>query len=407
MCKIPEIVKDFKARLAPAQKAGSSRLMEAACSEGRNFLKEAVSRRQLSLQGASFKHLFLECFGAGEFAHAVATGSINWQQLSEAAGATSTATFANISGQIVYDMVLQQYQSPEFVATGLIPERQSNIKGMEKIAGITNLGDETSIVEEGKDYPLVGPSENWIYVVEPDKKGCIVPLTLEAILYDRTGQLVETAGKVGYMYGLQLEKAAIDCVIDENVTAHRYRWMEKGQIATYGDSSGTHNWDNLAASNALENYTDIEAAWLLLRNMTDPFTGEPILFPPTHLIVPHRLEWTARQLLTASTIRRTIPGFATSANPVQDEGAQNPVSSLGLNLVSTPFIEARQATKTSWYMGAIAKAFRRNVHLPMDVLQAPPQNSDEFDRDIAMKFKVRGKMGFATVEPRCVVKSTA
>jgi hypothetical protein len=70
-------------------------------------------------------------------------------------------------------------------------------------------------------------------------------------------------------------------------------------------------------------------------------------------------------------------------------------------------MEFRMATDTSWYMGNPSRAFVRNVHFPMDVQQAPANNSDEFDRDIVMKFKVSGKMNFQTKEPRAMVKSTA
>jgi hypothetical protein len=403
---VREAVADFRLQCAEAEKTNDRAALRESVSKATGLLKATIKKHNIDCKNLSIKELFCECFGWGELSHARSWNHVDFKGLMETAGAVSTAAFQNISGQITYGMVLEAYQAPEFVVTKMIPERQAmHVQGFEKIAGITPIGDETSEVNEGDDYPLMGVGENWIFFIEPKKKGGIVPLTKEAIFYDRTGQLVEMASEVGYSYGQQLEKAAVDCVIDENVTSHRYRWRSTTEIATYGDNSGTHNWDNLQASNALVDWTDIQAANQLLRLQTNPYTGEPILFPPTHLIVPTGLDWTARQILTATTIRRTTPGFATTGDPSQGE-ATNPVLSLGLTLVTTPYLEFRMATDTSWYLGAPAKAFCRNVHFPMEVQQAPAGGEDDFNKDIVMKFKVSGKMNFGTKEPRAMVKST-
>lgn len=402
---VKEMVNDFRLRCKEAEKSGDRAQLREAINTSKTMLREAITESKLDCKNFSIKKLFAECFGWGELNHCASVNDLNFTELRESAGAVSTAAFQNISGQIVYGMVLEKYQAPEFVVTKAIPERQGNVSGLEKIAGITPIGDETGEVGEGQNYPLMGVGENWIYFIEPKKKGGIVPLTKEAVFYDRTGQLVDMAGDVGYSYGQMLEKAAVDCVIDENVTTHRYNWRGT-VIATYGDNSGTHTWDNLAATNALVDWTDIEAANQLLRTMTDPFTGEPILFPPTHLFVPTGLEWTARRILTASTIRVTTPGFATTNNPNQTE-AGNPVATLGLQLVTTPYMEFRMGTDTSWYIGNPTRAFVRNVHWPMQVDQIPANNTDEFTKDIVMQFKVSGKQNFQTKEPRAMVKNTA
>jgi hypothetical protein len=78
-------------------------------------------------------------------------------------------------------------------------------------------------------------------------RGGIVSVTWEAVFNDRTGQLLDRCGDVGYWaIGYPEEVAAIDCLIDENVTNHRYNWRGT-VIASYGDNSGSHTWDNLDA----------------------------------------------------------------------------------------------------------------------------------------------------------------
>lgn len=406
---IKEMVNDFRLR---SKDAGNDPVkLEESYNTSSKLLKEAIKKSKLDCKGFSFRQLFGECFGWHELNHAGSINEINFKKITESAGAVSTAAFLNISGQITYGMVLEKYDAPEFVVTKTIPEYAGRVQGLEKVAGITEIGDESGEVGEGQDYPLAGVGENYIFLHEPPKFGKIVPVTKEAVFYDRTGQLVARCGEVGYNYGRKLEKAAVDCLVDENtsstnegVMAFKYNW--RGTIIdTYGDNSGNHSWDNLQASNALVDWTDIQAANQLLRLMTDPFTGEPILFTPTHLYVPTGLEWTARQILAQTTIMRTTPGFATSDNPSQS-AAPNPVLSLGLQLVSTPYMEARMGTDTSWYMGNPSQGLVRNVHWPMEVVQAPSNSEDDFKRDIIMQFKVSGKQAFQWKEPRAFVKST-
>ncbi len=102
----------------------------------------------------------------------------------------------------------------------------------EKIPGIGRLGDVAEPMSEGTAYPQVGLSEDWIETPETTKRGFIVPVTKEAIFFDRTNLLLQRAAEVGEFLGLDKEKRVIDCVIDENVADHRYNW--KGTTyATY------------------------------------------------------------------------------------------------------------------------------------------------------------------------------
>lgn len=402
---IKELVNDFRLGCAEAEKSGGRVALREAIDKRNKITKAAFKKNAKECKDFSIQELFVECFGWNELIRCRSARDLDFTELREAAGAVSTAAFQNISGQIVYGMTLDAYESPEFVVTKTIPVRQSNISGYEKIAGINRIGDENQEVKEGDDYPLAGVSEDWILFDEPKKKGMRIPLTKEAIFYDKTGLLVQRCQEVGNWFGANLEKSAVDCVIDENVTSHRYNWRGT-VIATYGDNSGSHDWDNLAATNGLVDWTDIQAAYQLMRLILDPFTGEPTMIVPTHLYVPTGLEWVARQILTAATIMRTTPGFATTGDPTKTE-ATNPVLSLGLTLVTTPYMEFRQGTDTSWYMANPNKAWVRNEHWPMDVQQAPANSEDEFKRDIAMQFKVSGKMKFETPQPRAAVKSTA
>jgi len=369
--------------------------------EAPRLIREAFEAKELKPREFDLGKLFCECFGYARFAEgrsgALAT------QLMEAAGAVSTLAFQNISGQIVYNAILDAYQSEDFVFTRLIPEVQTNLSG-EKIPGITEIGDEALVVPEGEPFPVAGVSENWIQTPDTLKRGLVVPVTREAVFFDRTGLLLQRCSDVGKWLGVNVEKRAIDCVIDENTTAHRYNWRGN-VIASYGDNASTHTWDNLLASNALVDWTDIDGAEQQLNNLTDPFTGEPIVMDAKHLIVTKQLEATAYRILNATTIRVITPGFATSANPNQAE-VDNPWRSK-YQLVTSRLLAARLATDTSWFLGDVTKYAKRMVNWPLQTKQAPANSHDEFTRDIVQQYRVDERSAFAVVEPRAINKSTA
>ena len=110
--------------------------------------------------------------------------------LFEAGDSVNTGAFSNISGQIVYNATMDAFKSEMFVFSEKIRTVQTEFNG-EKIAGVTRLGDKAEIVTEGNPYPNVGVSEDWHETPQTTKRGYIVPLTKEAIFFDRTGLVVQ------------------------------------------------------------------------------------------------------------------------------------------------------------------------------------------------------------------------
>jgi hypothetical protein len=209
---------------------------------------------------------------------------------------------------------------------------------------------------------------------------------------------------LGKWCGVNREKRAIDCVIDENATAHRYNWRGT-TIATYGDNSGSHTWDNLAASNALVDWTDLDTAEQVFNGITDPYTGEPVMIEPKHLVITKQLEQTAMRILNATEIRVATPGWATTGNPTETL-LQNPYRTKYMPVTSR-LLAARLATDTTWFLGDISKAFRYRVAEPMNVAQAGANSEDEFKRRIVQQFRVNERGAYYTVNPRYMVTCTA
>lgn len=378
--------------------------------EANRYLRESFAAKDLRPTDFDLGRLFCECFGWNAFQACRFDRSNLATQAMEAAGSVSTAAFSNISGQIVFSQTVESYQDEEFKFTRIIPERQSPYT-FEKIAGITRIGNEVLKVAESQPYPYAGVGQTWIHGPETEKRGLIVPVTREAIFFERTGQLLDRCREVGYWLGFDREQRAIDCVIDENAGAvsaavggHRYHWRDTS-IETYGNNSGNHSWDNLEASNALVDWTDVDAAEQLLNGMTDPDTGAPILAVADTLIVTKQLEKTALRIRNATEIRVATPGYATTGNPTETIVA-NPYGG-AFEVVSTRLLAARLGTDTSWFFGTPSKAFWYHVNFPFQTLQAPSNSMDEFNRDIVMQFRADERGNYGTKEPRLMVKCTA
>jgi hypothetical protein len=143
----------------------------------------------------------------------------------------------------------------------------------------------------------------------------------------------------------------------------------------------------------------VDVAEQVFNGMVDPFTGEPIMVEPRHLIVTKQLEQTARRIISATEIR------VIQSSAITEALQANPYSNK-FDLVTSRQLAAQMATDTSWFLGDITKAFRYRVAEPINMQQAPAGNEAEFNRRIVSQFRVNERGAFYTVDPRFMVKST-
>ena len=381
-------------------------------------LREQFKKKELRPDEFDLGRLFEECFGWSEYMNCrkpYRDGGKMVSTLFRESTEVSSAAFTAIAGQIVYAQTIPKYESPEFVFTPLVPTYQAVTHGAEKIAGVTQLGNAATERNESEPYTVAGVGPNYIHSPVCKDRGLIVPVTREAIFEDKTGQLLQMAGDVGYAMGLNLEFRIIDALVDLNdgaksamVGGHRYHWLDTS-IASYGDDSGSHTWDNLSATTALTDYTSLKACEILLSKMTDPFTGNRINMPAKHLVVCPTLLHEARAIKRAESYRVHVSGYPTTGSPVE-RVAPNTLDDY--TIVSSAFLDQRQVTAgsglaTTWYLGDIGKALQRKIVFPMQVDQAPAGNDDEFNRQIVMKFRANETSMPFWREPRCMIKATA
>lgn len=321
----------------------------------------------------------------------------------EAGGAVDLTAFSNITGQLLISEVLAGFQTEEFQISGLFRNTPTRLSG-EKIPGIANVGDVTSEVSEGMPYPSAGFGEDYIETPATTKHGVIIPVTKEAIFFDRTGLILERAREVGVSLGLDKEKRCCDVLIG---ATNNYKW--KG--TSYNTYQTTTPWVNTlsGAAYALVDWESVEEVELLFAKMLDPNTGEPIVIANgLTMVVPPALKHTANRILNATELR--YGGTSTTTSSLVTSG--NPLAGSGYRAVSSRFFNRRLVAglskseanaATCWWMGDIAGAFRYMENWPITVTQAPLNSEAEFTQDIVMRFKASERGVAAVWEPRKAV----
>lgn len=318
----------------------------------------------------------------------------------EAGDAIDSTAFSNITGQLLINEILNAYESEAFLMSQLFRTVPTRLSG-EKIPGIGGIGDKASEVKEGMPFPSVGLGEDYIETPATAKDGLIVPVTKEAIFFDRTGVLLDNCSKVGEALGIKKEKECLDLFIG---ATNNYKW--KG--TSYDTYQATTPWINLlaGAANDLVDWTDIDSAEALFDDMLDPNTGEPVMIEAMSVIATTRRRHALNRVINATEIRYTASGAATetiAGNPIRNYATYT--SRLLYRRLIAAGVSAANAA-TIWFLGDPSKAFAYMENWPITVVQAPTNSEAEFVQDIVMRYKASERGVAAVKDPRFMVKVT-
>jgi len=336
------------------------------------------------------------CFGDELLSRARTDRTISLKE--EGAGVSYT-TFTNITGRIVSSAVMAAYQKESNSLASLIG-LESNVRiDDERMPGFTGLGDVAQPVAEGMPYPRMGYTEDYQDLPRGQKYGLIVPITKEAIFFDRTGQILREATKVGEVLFYRKEKEIAQVIL--GVTAN-YNWAGTAYRTYYPGAAGDP-WDNIHA-NLLEDWTDIDNAERLFDRMTDPNTSQPIIIGGMTLLVMPAKFATAMRILTSAEVRHTTGAVITVSNNPLGGYALGPKSRLlrAEAVASNDFGDPDEL----WWLGDFKRAFSYRENWPVQVLQAPTNSQDEFDRDIVAQYKGTERGVCAVMNPRYIVVSS-
>lgn len=323
--------------------------------------------------------------------------------------AVNTSLFSTITKSVLAQQVKDSFMLEEFVLGRLIPTETARMQG-EVLPGFTPIGDRAEIVAEGDEYPLVNFNEDWERMPIAYKKGMIIPITREAVLFDRTNQILQIAAGIGEWLGVQREKEIADTIIDNprgsatGGMGNRLEWRGT-QYATY--DTGT-NWTN-SHQNVLTDYTDIENSEKLLDDMVEPYTGEPVVMGGRRTLLCMPSKWyTAVSLGAATELRDGTNPVTIRPNPYQGLDVQRSrfLYRRVINGGNAGVAVSAANAAVYWYWGDFNRAFAWREHMPLTVEQQGPGSGWDFSRDILTSYKARYMGTARTKQPRAIIRST-
>lgn len=347
-----------------------------------------VTDESKELETLSLRRLYESCVADG--AASLQDMDPNYRGMSryrEAADAVNTALFAHTMGQIIYTQMLKAYQMPELIGEKLVTIQQTNFSG-EKLPGVTEIGDEVEIVNEGQPYPRALVGEFYIETPETIKRGVVVDVTKEALFFDRTNLIMQRASNVGKFIAINREKRILDVVLGISTV---YKRNGAAAIATYGA-------DNTVSSNALIDWTDLDAAETKFSAITDPDTGEPIVITANTLIVPPALRISAQRIANA-----TMTGRTNGENETRNGG---PSLLQNFTIASNQYVRQRSGSDTTWFYGNPKEAFVYMENFPLTVISNTENAYASFERDIVSQSKASERGAAGVMERRYMMKCT-
>ena len=354
-------------------------------------------------------HLRPEDFSIRDLAEALVPDGRQWVRLldprssgnvsvMESSDGIDVSAFFNVAGQVIYSKILDTYTQETFVVSKLVQTIPTRMDG-EKIPGISRVADSVDEIGPGMPYPHLGFGEDYVETPSTSKRGFIVPVTKEAIFFDRTHLILSRAAEVGEVLGLNKEKRLIDVAVGVTNTYNANGLNFNTYLA-----SGV--WNNVLAGNELVDWTNVDKAEQLFAEMSDPHTGEPVLVRGTTVLVMPAYRHAAHRVFNAAEITYTDGGSettTTAANPLGNYRVRE--SRLAYRRIVASGVATADAKKW-WFIGDFHKAFAYMENWPITVTQAPLGSEAEFNNDIVLRFKASERGAAAVLNPRYMVKST-
>ena len=300
---------------------------------------------------------------------------------------------------------LEVYNRPSFIADQLAEVIPTD-KIQERFIGVSTVGDVAEERKPGDRHLRINLSERYVTTPTNVNRAVGVDVTREAVMFDRTRELLTQAEKSAEALALRKEYIVLDTFLG---IANTYTYNGVN-YNTYGTSG---NWVN-TQSNPLADWTQVNAALQLFSAMTDQETGQPVDIEPRDILTMPSGYLTARGILRYTEIQRRTESLAEVGI-----GA-NPLGDFQFNLVGSPTYPyaMRRATASDglnlsaanaqkfWWIGDFKRAFVYTQCLPLTIQRATATDYEMADRGLIFSM-FADEMGACGVrDPRYVVMNT-
>ena len=160
--------------------------------------------------------------------------------LLEAGGAIDVTAFSNITGQILFNKILEGWELATMVGDQIVENVPTVLDG-EKLPFISQPLTEGGKVHPGMPYEEYGMAEEFIQTVPLDTYGALLSIQKLTIFYDRTAQLLKKANNLGRQLRYNKERRILNLLVQAS-SAPNFTW--KGVSYVPFQSAGTY-WSNL------------------------------------------------------------------------------------------------------------------------------------------------------------------
>ena len=367
-------------------------LVSAAKADPKGFYeksREAVEKGELSLRTTNLP----------DFQRAFREVPIQVNETDEH-GNSTRAVMASAFPLLTGLMMVKEIDEGLEEVTGIADQLVTDFEDKKKVTVIARLltqDTQVSRVDEGKDFPEIGASEE-AYEVLSNRNGRKLSITQEMIDENDVPNIVERVNKLVNLANSMIEEETLAAVCDTSSNGLRKRGA--AAAALYSASANTPGTrvpsGNLVTGNALASTANLDTARARLATFLDD-RGEraAIPFSKVVLLVPDALVGTASKLLNSEL----EPGVENEINNWGPRGRWRP------RLLSTPKLD--DLSTTTWFMGDFAGQFRRKWKIRFEPMTLGMDTQRFLDARIAYQARLAWDVGTNPIDYNRVVKCTA
>lgn len=323
--------------------------------------------------------------------------------LGESGSGPNSALFAVVVGELVGRMVIEGYESDDgWIGDQLVTVQKMPSRG-QRLAGTTALGGGLE-VNESAPYEETTFEEKHVTSKEA-KIGRILSLPEELFAFGMSGEINRRARAMGYYVRQTKERTIVRGVIDADASTNPvYRPSGAGETlyATDGSNQNYIGVGGVAGYNAavpLTGHDDLDTVlkYRATQVKDDRTDGDPlpIVSRVRQLLTPESLAATGKAIVNATEIRQE-DGTTTRIKKNHFSNVQH---------LSSPFIDAEGGQNVNdWYVGDFRKQFVWSELWPVQTFLQRGDGPAAFERDIALRVKVRYYGGISAVDTKHVTK---
>lgn len=333
------------------------------------IIESAIAAKKIRPEDFSLKEIWEACTNGANIHESVASSS-----------------FPKITGALINAKIISAYDGVKQIG-GLLTQNIPSVMQIETFAGFSDV-ETPEEVGEGQDYSDSTLSEKYV-TAQNVKYGRMISITEEMIFFDKTGQVMLKAMRIGQKAAQYKERLILRGVQDLDTKVYR----PSGTPTAFYSATNR----NLIATNAFGE-SGLTACRVRAASMKDDSPGVTdddyilIDLDNTQVLVPADLEVAAWELANSML------------TPESAEGASNFYKGR-FQVFTSPYIGG-QSTST-WYWGDFKQDFAWVEVWPLQVLTQKPGHEDEFKKDIKARVKVRMYGSCGALDFKHCFKNTA